>query len=152
MTTTSRNAQKAPAANGSIALPSERDLDRLRAAAVAASEQAYCPYSQFRVGAAVLTDSGKVFGGCNVENASFGLTICAERSALFHAVAKGERHLVALLIYTPTEAPSPPCGACRQVIRELAPNADVYSVCDGPEIARARIDDLLPQAFGPESL
>jgi len=133
-------------------MSSNDDFERLRAAAVTASEQAYCPYSHFRVGAAVLTEAGEVFAGCNVENASFGLTMCAERGAIFQAVAKGASLIQALLVYTPSETPCPPCGACRQVILEFAPEADIYSVCDGPDVSCTKLSALLPQAFGPESL
>src|SRR3954471_20685817 len=105
-------------------MPSEIDFNNLAAAARAASEQAYCPYSNFRVGAAVLTEDGAVFSGCNIENASYGLTICAERTAVFHAAAKGHRAIVAVAVYTPTTFPTAPCGACRQVINEFGPDAE----------------------------
>src|SRR5262245_47491749 len=86
-------------------------LHKLKTAAMKASQFAYCPYSGFRVGAAIETDGGEIFSGCNVENASFGLVICAERNAVFQAVAKkGKFILRAILIYTPTPKPSPPCG------------------------------------------
>ena len=104
-----------------------------------AAAHAYCPYSHFRVGAAVLTDRGEIFAGCNVENASYGLTICAERNAVFQAVAQADGPLVirAVVVYTPTAEPTAPCGACRQVINEFGPDAEVLSICDGP--ARAAI-------------
>src|SRR6516162_4778763 len=104
-------------------------VQELVRAARAASERAYCPYSHFPVGAAVLTEAGRVFAGCNVENASYGLTVCAERSAVFQAVAAGERHVRAVVIYTPTPRPTAPCGACRQVLNEFGPDALVVSVC-----------------------
>src|SRR5205814_4528120 len=90
----------------------------LAAAARRAAGHAYCPYSRFPVGAAVLTDRGEIFTGCNVENASYGLTICAERNAVFQAVTHGQGRLViqAVVVYTPTPQPTAPCGACRQVI------------------------------------
>src|SRR6516165_2630907 len=90
----------------------------LLAAAREAALRAYCPYSRFPVGAAVLTDRGEIYSGCNVENASYGLTVCAERNAVFQAVARGSGPLriQALLVYRPTEKPSTPCGACRQVL------------------------------------
>src|ERR1700676_4636884 len=93
----------------------------LIAAARQAAGQAYCPYSRFRVGAAVLTGRGEIFSGCNVENASNGLTICAERNAIFQAVAKAAGPLVirAIVVFTPTLEPTAPCGACRQVINEF---------------------------------
>jgi cytidine deaminase len=131
------------------------DDESLRALTVAArdaSGRAYCPYSRFRVGAAVLTDDGAITAGCNVENASYGLTVCAERNAVFRAVAEGRTRVVAVAVYTPTPRPTAPCGACRQVLYEFGPGAEVVGVCDGPETLRARLTDLLPHAFGPESL
>ena len=88
-------------------------LTLLEAAAREASQKSYSPYSHFAVGAAILTGSGKVYSGCNVENASYGLTNCAERTAIFKAASEGERELVAVVVYTSTEEPTPPCGACR---------------------------------------
>ena len=126
----------------------------LIAAARLAAEQAYCPYSRFRVGAAVLTDSGEIFPGCNVENASYGLTICAERNAIFQAVARSKPTLVirAVVVFTPTALPTAPCGACRQVINEFGPDAYVLSVCDGEGVIEVRLSGLLPRAFGPQNL
>jgi cytidine deaminase len=128
------------------------DLARLVAEAMAASRLAYCPYSQFRVGAAVLTDSGEIVTGCNVENASYGLTICAERNAIFQAVSRGSRAVRAVAVYTPTPSPTAPCGACRQVIYEFGPDAVVVSACDGPDTSRWSVAELLPGAFGPKNL
>ena len=122
-------------------------LDRLKDAARAASERAYVPYSKFRVGAAVLAEQGEVIAGCNVENASYGLTCCAERATLFSAVAAGKRNLRALLLYTPTPQRYTPCGACRQVIAELAPQAKVICVCDSEESLVATPQELLPASF-----
>jgi cytidine deaminase len=126
----------------------------LIAAAREAAGQAYCPYSRFRVGAAVLTDRGEIFSGCNVENASYGLTICAERNAIFQAVARSQAPVVirAVVVFTPTELPTAPCGACRQVINEFGPEAFVLSVCDGKEVIEIRLSELLPRAFGPANL
>jgi len=123
------------------------ELDRLKAAARAASERAYVPYSKFRVGAAVLAQDGEVIAGCNVENASYGLTCCAERVTLFSAIAAGKRNLRALLLYTPTPQRYTPCGACRQVIAELAPQAKVICVCDSEESLVATPQELLPASF-----
>jgi cytidine deaminase len=120
--------------------------------AKAASSRAYCPYSKFPVGAAVLTDDGQIFEGCNVENASYGLTICAERNAMFQMVAGAKRRIIAVVIYTPTPIPSAPCGACRQVINEFGPDALMVSVCDGDGVLRKRLSELLPDAFGPGNL
>jgi cytidine deaminase len=117
-----------------------------------ASKKAYAPYSKFSVGAAVLTDSGDVFTGCNVENASYGLTICAERNAVFQMVAQAKRKIKMVVIYTPPAKPSAPCGACRQVVNEFGPDALILSVCDGPDVLRKKLSDLLPDAFGPANL
>lgn len=127
-------------------------VDRLISAAKDASARAYCPYSHFAVGAAVLTEDGAIFVGCNVENASYGLTICAERCAVFQAVAHGSRQIRAVVVYTPTPDPTSPCGACRQVINEFGPHADVMAVCDGPTVLRQTVAVLLPNAFGPGNL
>lgn len=121
-------------------------------AAKAVSERAYCPYSKFPVGAAILSDDGDIIAGCNVENASYGLTICAERNATFAAVARGKRRIVAVAVYTPTETPTAPCGACRQVLNEFGPEAEVFSACRGTEVLHTTVAQLLPDAFGPHNL
>jgi len=121
-------------------------------AAREAARQSYSPYSEFKVGAAVLTSTGEIFSGCNVENASFGLTNCAERTAIYQAIANGCKGLVAILVYTPTPNANLPCGACRQVINEFGPEAKVVSVCDTEQRIETSIDSLLPEAFGPLSL
>ena len=130
----------------------DETLRSLIDAARRASEAAYCPYSRFRVGAAVLGEDGAIVGGCNVENASYGLTICAERNAIFAAVAKGLTRIRAVVVFTPTATPTAPCGACRQVIHEFGPGAEIISVCEGPGVIRTSIADLLPGAFGPKAL
>ncbi len=112
-----------------------------------ASAGAYAPYSGFKVGAAVVDAQGRVHVGCNVENASYGLTSCAERNALAAAMASGVRDLTAILIYVPGQRLFQPCGACRQVMVELMPaSASVYSLCDEDE-NRWTVADLLPQPF-----
>ena len=116
-------------------------------AARAARAQAYAPYSRFLVGAAVLDENGRVFAGCNVENASFGLTICAERNAIFQAVAAGVRNIVAVAVYTPTPAVTTPCGACRQVMAEFAQGALVRCACAGSGHATFTVAALLPHGF-----
>jgi cytidine deaminase len=105
----------------------DKQMDQLFALARAAAEDAYAPYSKFRVGAALLAEDGRIFTGCNVENRSFGLSVCAERNAVFHAVAQGCRSFTALAIVTPDSAtPVGPCGACRQVLSEfMAPQSRV---------------------------
>ena len=116
-------------------------------AAKAACRNAYSAYSGFPVGAAVLTDRGAVVKGCNVENASFGLTICAERNAVFGAIADGATGIVALALYTPTGMPATPCGACRQVLAEFGRDVAIRCFCDGPAVASFTLQELLPNAF-----
>ena len=112
-----------------------------------AAKHAHAPYSSFRVGAAVLGESGRIHIGANVENASYGLSMCAERSAIFRAIAEGERGIEALCLYTSTPVPSTPCGACRQVIYEFGPDALIVCIAeDGIERSYA-LRDLLPDAF-----
>jgi cytidine deaminase len=131
---------------------SQAEISALVAAAKVASEKAYCPYSKFRVGAAVLASDGNIFSGCNVENASYGLTICAERNSVVQAVAGGMKSIRAVAIYTPTASPTAPCGACRQVLNEFGPDAMIICACDGPNRLELALFDLLPQAFGPANL
>ncbi len=130
-------------------MPGEPLIQRLREAAVAASHKAYCPYSKFPVGAAVLTENGAIFAACNVENASYGLTVCAERNAVFQAVASGHQRIRAVAIVTPTDSPTPPCGACRQVISEFGPEAEVFSFAKDGRALYHTVKELLPEAFGP---
>jgi len=103
---------------------------------------------------AILTDAGKIFSGCNVENASYGLSNCAERTAIFSAVAAGGKKLriQCVVVYTPTQTATAPCGACRQVINEFGPNARVISICAGHDRLDVAMGALLPGAFGPEDL
>jgi cytidine deaminase len=125
---------------------------RLERLARRAAKTSYSPYSKFAVGAAVLAGSGKIYTGCNVENASYGLCNCAERTAIFSAVAAGERTLKCVVVYTPTTSATPPCGACRQVINEFGPQARIVSICDSDERIETSLDALLPAAFGPGNL
>ena len=125
---------------------------RLETTARRAADRAYAPYSKFRVGAAVLAKSGKIYRGCNVENASYGLCNCAERTAIFSAIAAGEEGVLAVAVYTPTKTPTPPCGACRQVINEFGAQSLVISICDSAERIDTTLDALLPAAFGPAQL
>lgn len=122
-------------------------VQRMRERAEAAAKAAYCPYSDFPVGAAVLTNDGHVYAGCNVENASYGLTICAERSALFQAIANGEQEIRAVVIVTPTQFPTPPCGACRQVIREFGDKTQIFCFAANGGVSEYAMDELLPDAF-----
>ena len=132
--------------------PSDPLIQKLQESALAASKNAYCPYSKFPVGAAVLTETGEIFAGCNVENASFGLTICAERNAVFQALAKGQKKIRALAVVTPTDKPTPPCGACRQVINEFGAESEIFSFAKGDQVSQYRLEELLPHAFGPNNL
>ncbi len=116
-----------------------------------AMERAYAPYSGFKVGAAVLGGSGKVYTGCNVENVSFGLTVCAERTAILKAVSEGEREIRAVAISNSSAGAVSPCGACRQVMVEFAPSdhqLQIYLASDGG-VETYTLADLLPRAFKP---
>lgn len=114
-------------------------------AAKSAREHAYAVYSKFAVGAALLTDGGEIFVGCNVENLSFGLTICAERSAVYSAIGAGRRKFVRIAVCADSVEPVTPCGACRQVLAEFAPEVEVVSVNLAGSEFRARISELLPR-------
>lgn len=118
-----------------------------------AMEKAYVPYSKFKVGAALLTAEGKVYHGCNIENAAYSMTNCAERTALFKAYSEGDRNFTMLAVVADTDRPVPPCGACRQVIMELCPKdmKVVLSNLKG-EIKEITLEELLPGAFLPEDL
>ena len=123
------------------------DWPALKAAALDVQARAYVPYSNYRVGAALLTASGEIIAGCNVENATFGATCCAERSAVFSAVAQGYREFRAVAVATNGEDPGTPCGICRQVLAEFGSDLDV--LCFTPEGAEARyrLSELLPHVF-----
>lgn len=125
---------------------------RLEKAARVAAKTSYSPYSKFRVGSAILASSGKIYTGANIENASYGLCNCAERTAIFTAAAAGEREIKAVAVYTPTPAPTMPCGACRQVINEFGPDATIVALCDSAERFETTLAALLPAAFGPADL
>jgi cytidine deaminase len=121
-------------------------------AAQTAKENSYSPYSKFRVGAALLTKSGKIYSGCNIENSSFSLTVCAERTAIFKAISEGEKEFVKILIVSDDDGYCPPCGACRQVLSDLAGDIEIVMVnSEGDELTR-KITDLLPLAFGSSYL
>jgi cytidine deaminase len=122
------------------------DFDSLIAEARAAREKAYAPYSRFPVGAALVTHTGRVFTGCNVENLSFGLTICAERNAVFAAVAAGELKFTRIAIVSDSKTPVSPCGACRQVLAEFGLQIEVCSANLQGDRFAARLEELLPRA------
>jgi len=115
--------------------------------ALEAREEAYAPYSQFKVGAAILSAEGEVFTGCNVENASYGLTVCAERVALFKAVSRGKRNFSAIAIVAGTDDYCSPCGACRQVLAEFGASTKVYMANRKGEYREMTVAELLPAAF-----
>lgn len=126
------------------------NIDALIEQAKQAREGAYAPYSHFAVGAALLTRSGRVFTGANVENASYGLTVCAERVAVFKAVTAGEREFSAIAIASSNGAS--PCGACRQVLAEFGLDILVISVDMDDRVRQWRLEELLPASFGPQDL
>ena len=127
-------------------------IDRagLVAAAEAVRERAYAPYSNYKVGAALLAGNGKVYVGCNVENASYSMTICAERNAIFQMVADGEQRIRAIAIAT--DNAGSPCGACRQVLAEFSADIPIYLSDKTGAITQSTLYTLLPMHFGPEHL
>lgn len=125
--------------------------DALLIAARQVQTQAYAPYSNFRVGVALEASDGSVFVGCNVENASYGLTICAERAAICAAVSAGVREFRRAVVVSNVDPPAAPCGACRQVLAEFGLNLSIEAVGPGRTV-RWLLSELLPAAFGPEQL
>lgn len=126
--------------------------EQLIAAARAARENAHAPFSNFRVGAAVRSKSGRIFAGCNVENASYGLTLCAERVAIFKAISEGEREFDAIAVVTDADTLTPPCGACRQIIWEFCGDVPVILANLHGKIERERSLNLLPRPFDASHL
>ena len=126
--------------------PKKEEIERLVGIAKAASERAYAPYSKFPVGVALRTREGKVFEGANVENASYSLTICAERVAMGSAVGEGSRDFALLVLYTPTPHPTLPCGACRQFMAEFSPELEILVVYEGGRF-ETNLGSLFPQPF-----
>ena len=124
--------------------------DKLIASAAAARERAYAPYSNFKVGAALRGKSGRVYAGCNVENAAYGLSMCAERTAIFKAVSEGEREFEAIAVVT--ENGVSPCGSCRQVMMEFAPDMAVIIADTQGRVRATTVRDLLPDGFTPDHL
>ncbi|PKG82181.1 cytidine deaminase [Colwellia sp. 75C3] len=128
-------------------------FDELLLAAKAAYHLAYAPYSNFHVGAAALTKNGNIVQGCNVENASYGLTVCAERNCISNSVINGEQEFEVIVVYTEQDKLTPPCGACRQVIAEFfEQSAPVLSVNHKNEQKVWTVQELLPDAFTPKDL
>ncbi len=124
------------------------DYDILMEKAIEVSKNAYVPYSKFPVGACVLTDNDKMYAGCNFENASFGLTICAERNAIGSAIADGEKKIKAIAIYSPKMDNCFPCGACRQVLHEFKADDDFEIVLkQGGKLTFYKLEYLLPEGF-----
>ncbi|HHW22103.1 MAG TPA: cytidine deaminase [Clostridiaceae bacterium] len=122
--------------------------ERLVSLAVEAKENAYVPYSGFHVGAALYADNGKVYTGCNVENASFGATICAERTAVVKAISDGAKKILAMAISSDSNSPTMPCGICRQVISEFcSPDMPLYLSNSRGEYKAYSFEDLLPHSF-----
>lgn len=134
-------------------MPSPEQIRQLIEHAFAARELAYAPYSHFRVGASVLDDRERIFSGCNIENSSYGATNCAERTAVFKAVSEGAARIRAMAVITDAEEFARPCGICRQVLAEFA-DADFFLLALAPDrtYRLLTMEDLLPQAFGNQSL
>lgn len=128
------------------------DVKKLIEKAIEAREFAYVPYSNFKVGAALLSKKGKVYTGCNIESASYTPTICAERTAITKAVSEGDREIEAIAIVGDLENFTYPCGVCRQVIREFGKDATLIIAKNRDEYKTYKLKDLLPYSFGPEDL
>lgn len=120
--------------------------------ALDARERAYVPYSNFKVGAAILSKTGNIYTGCNIESASYTPTICAERTAISKAVSEGDREIEAIAVVGNSESFTYPCGVCRQVIREFGKDATIIIAKNEEEYKIYRLEDLLPHSFGPEDL
>jgi len=128
------------------------EFDTLISAAKSARANAHAPFSKFKVGAALRTASGKIFGGCNVENATYGLTVCAERVAIFKAISEGERKFDAIAVVTDTDALTPPCGACRQLIWEFCGDVPVVMSNLQGKVEELRMSQLFPKPFDSSNL
>ncbi len=124
-----------------------KQVEKLIKAAKQASKFAYAPYSKFKVGAAIITDKGKIYTGANIENASYGLTVCAERVTIFKAITDGEKKFKVIAIYTNTKNFTVPCGACLQVMQEFSPKLYVILINGKNEIKQYNLSSLLPHAF-----
>ena len=122
-------------------------MDVLLAAALAARENAFAPFSKFRVGAAVEDESGRIHTGCNVENATYGLTLCAERVAIFKAISEGARQFKRVAVAADTDALTPPCGACRQILWEFCGDVEITLVNPRGKTETYRLKELFPRPF-----
>jgi cytidine deaminase len=131
---------------------SSESRSSIEQAALAARENAYCPYSNYRVGAALESDNGDIFTGCNIENAAYPAGTCAERVALGTAVAAGSRRFRRILIATDASEPTPPCGICRQALVEFAPDLEIVAISGGGRRVQWSLAELLPAPFTPASL
>ncbi len=129
----------------------EQELQKLIQTAIEMRKQSYSPYSNFAVGAAVLSNDGYIYGGCNIENASYGLTNCAERTAIFNAVSDGKRNISAIAVVADTDRPCSPCGACRQVIGEFKIPCIIMANLKG-EYKKVTLEELLPFSFSNTDL
>lgn len=125
---------------------------KLVSAAVSARKRAHAPFSTFHVGAALLATDGRIYTGCNIENSSYGLTMCAERTAIFKAISEGERNFRAIAVTSDETGFTPPCGACRQVLMDLAGNIDFVMANAKGDMKIVKLKDLLPLAFTPQNL
>ena len=128
------------------------EYKKLVKGALAAKKRAHAPYSHFRVGAALLTASGRIYLGCNVEISTYALTICAERTAIFKAVSEGDRNFIAIAVVSDDPGYTPPCGACRQVLMDLAGNIDFLMINGKGDVKVLKMNKLLPHAFGQKNL
>jgi cytidine deaminase len=124
-----------------------KDQEALLSAARAARENSYAPHSRFRVGAAVRSASGRIFSGCNIESGSYGLGACAERVAVLKAVSEGERDLKAVAVVTDADTPTPPCGACRQILWEFCGDVEIVLANMKGDVEVHRLSSLLPRPF-----
>jgi cytidine deaminase len=140
-------SKRAAHKDASRSAPPDAHLNALVAAARTAREHAHAPFSNFRVGAAVRAKSGRIFSGCNVENATYSLTLCAERVAVFKAISEGERGFDAVAVVADTDTLTPPCGSCRQILWEFCGDAEVVLANLKGKVERYRMSDLLPKPF-----
>lgn len=130
----------------------KKEYRKLIKEAEKAKKMAYAPYSKFKVGAAVLSVGGEIFTGCNIENASFGLAVCAERVAIFKAISEGSTKFEAIAVIGDTDKPCSPCGACRQVISEFGEDIPLIMANLNGDVKIKKIKELLPEAFGKNDL